>query len=212
MGALSPVAGLDDAFLLECLRTIHEPVLAELARRGTPFRGALYAGLMLTADGPRLLEFNARFGDPETQAILPRLDVPLAPLLLGAATGRLAETAAALGVDRPLLPVSDGAAVAVVLAAPGYPASPEAGAVVEGLDEAVACGALVFGAGLGRDDRGRLVTAGGRVVTVVGRGRGVGEAADAAYAAAERVRFAGRQLRSDIGRERPVLAGVGAAS
>jgi phosphoribosylamine--glycine ligase len=165
---------------------------------------------MLTAAGPRLLEFNARLGDPEAQAILPRLDVALAPLLLAAARGGLAEAAASQGIEDVLVPASSDAAVAVVLAAAGYPVAPEAGAPIEGIDEATSEGALVFGAGVARDAEGGLVTAGGRVVTVVGRGVDLDSAAATAYAASDRIHFAGRQLRRDIGREQAALAGAGA--
>ena len=108
MGAYSPAEDLDEADVARLVDTFHRPVLAELARRGSPFRGALFAGLMLTADGPRLLEFNVRFGDPETQAVLPRLDAPIGALMAAAARGRLAESAAELGIDSALLPVRPG--------------------------------------------------------------------------------------------------------
>jgi phosphoribosylamine--glycine ligase len=200
MGAYSPLEDMAVAQAAALLDAIHRPVLAEMARRGTPFRGFLYAGLMLTADGPRLLEFNARLGDPETQAILPRLAVPLAPLLAAAASGRLAETAPALGSGGSVLPVEPGARVAVSLAAAGYPDAPRAGDVIAGIEEARRAGALVFAAGVARSAGGELLTAGGRVLTVVGQGEDVAEAADAAYAAAEQVSFAGRVMRRDVGR------------
>lgn len=192
MGAFSPVPELPDA-ALEMLRgNVFEPVLAEMARRGTPFRGALFAGLMLTADGPRVLEFNCRFGDPETQALLPRLAEPITPLLVAAATETLA-------AERPPV-TAGGASVAVTLAAAGYPDSPRAGDVIEGIDGARAVGAHVFGAGVGTaGDRGYM-TAGGRVLTVVGLGGDVGEAAARAYEAAHRISFSGRVMREDIGR------------
>ncbi|HYI22387.1 MAG TPA: phosphoribosylamine--glycine ligase [Candidatus Limnocylindrales bacterium] len=192
MGAYSPVAELDAAGMAELRRTVFEPVLAEMATRGTPFRGALFCGLMLTADGPRVLEFNVRFGDPETQAILPRLATPLAPLLLAAARGRL-------DAQVPL-PTTDEAAVGVTLAAAGYPDAPRSGDTISGLAEACVAGALVFGAGVAAYERGGLVTAGGRVLTVVGRGRDVSEAASAAYAAVATIEFEGKVVRRDIGR------------
>ncbi|MBA2720083.1 MAG: phosphoribosylamine--glycine ligase, partial [Chloroflexi bacterium] len=136
MGAISPILDLPDEAADHVLEQFHLPVLAELARRGTPFWGALYAGLILTADGPRLLEFNARFGDPETQAIVPQLGGPLAPLLLAAARGALG------GAGRPA--VLPGGAVAIVLAAAGYPGTPRTGDAIEGIATAVANGALVF--------------------------------------------------------------------
>ena len=124
MGAYSPLPDLPDAAADALVDAFHRPILAELARRGTPFRGALYAGLMLTADGPVLLECNARFGDPETQAILPRLAAPLGPLLLAAARGSLAAARGALGLEGDRLPALPGATVAIVLAAAGYPDAP----------------------------------------------------------------------------------------
>ena len=171
------------------LDQFHRPVLAELARRGTPFRGALYAGLMLTDDGPRLLEFNARFGDPETQAILPRLAAPLGPVLLAAARGRLdAKTA---------IPTLPGATVGVVLASAGYPGTPSIGDEIAGLDDAGTEGTLVFHAATRLVD-GTWQTAGGRVVTVVGRGRDVEEARAAAERAADVITWPGVQRRHDI--------------
>ena len=210
MGAYSPVADLDEVACARLVMAVHEPALREMLRRGRPFRGALYAGLMLTAGGPRLLEFNARFGDPETQVILPRLTVPLAPLLLAAATDRLTRVAVALGLRGIVLPAELDAAVGVVLAAPGYPAAPETGDVIDGLDAARADGALVFEAGTARRPDGVPVTAGGRVVTVVGRGPELADAADAAYRAADRITFRGRQLRQDIGRA-PAGASIAAS-
>ncbi len=208
MGAYSPLPDLDDVTVAQIVSEFHIPTLAALAARGRPFRGALYAGLMLTAEGPRLLEYNVRFGDPEAQAILPRVTAPLAPLLLAAATDRLSAAAAALGIGDTLLPASPDAAVAVVLAAAGYPGKPVTGDPIAGIDAARARGALVFEAGTARRD-GSVVTAGGRVLTVVGQGTDLAAAATAAYAAAELVQFRGRQLRRDIG---PALGppGVGA--
>jgi phosphoribosylamine--glycine ligase len=208
MGAYSPIPDLGEDACRDLVARIHRPVLAAMAARGTPFRGALYAGLMLTADGPRLLEFNVRFGDPEAQVILPRLDVPLAPLLHAAATDRLSAAAAELGVAGPaagsgatgLLPVTSGAAVGVVLAAEGYPGAVASGDAIEGIAEARAAGALVFEAGTARRMDGTPETRGGRVLTVVGRGPDGASAAREAYRAAELVRFRGRQYRTDIGR------------
>jgi phosphoribosylamine--glycine ligase len=196
MGAFSPVPELDDAALARLRDTIFAPVLHEMSQRGTPFKGALFAGLMLTADGPRILEFNARFGDPETQAILPRLATPIAPVLLAAAAGSLAR------VDRlaTILPVTDDASVALTLAANGYPDAPRRGDAISGAGAARRSGALVFGAGVAADNGVGLVTAGGRVLTVVGRGRTLLAAAATAYEAAERIGFSGRQMRQDIGR------------
>ncbi|MDL2334718.1 MAG: phosphoribosylamine--glycine ligase [Chloroflexota bacterium] len=198
MGAYSPLPDLADTRLQEIVGQVFEPVLAHMASRGTPFRGALFAGLILTADGPRVLEFNVRLGDPETQAILPRLPGPLAPVLLAAATGSL------MGLP-PISTMADST-VALTLAAAGYPTAPRTGDEIRGIDDARAARALVFGAGVARDDQGVLVTAGGRVLTVVGRGSDLAEAADAAYEAAARIDFAGKIVRRDIGRVAAELA------
>jgi phosphoribosylamine--glycine ligase len=190
MGAYSPLTDLPDAATEEILDAFHRPVLAELARRGSPFRGALYAGLMLTDDGPRLLEFNARFGDPETQAILPRLASPLGPVLLAAARGALPT-----GLQLPTIP---GATVGIVLAAAGYPVTPVAGERVDGIDAAIASGALVFHAATRSADDGWR-TAGGRVLTVVGRGPDGAAARETAERAADLISWPGLQRRHDIG-------------
>jgi phosphoribosylamine---glycine ligase len=189
MGAISPLSDLPDDAAEEILDRFHRPVLAELARRGMPFTGALYAGLILTADGPRLLEFNARFGDPETQAILPRLGGPLGPVLLAAARGALR------GVAAPA--VLPGATVGIVLASPGYPGTAAIGDPIQGV-EAASTTSLVFHAATRRDGSGWR-TAGGRVFTVVGRGRDVTEARDAAERAADAIAWPGMQRRHDIG-------------
>jgi len=207
MGAYSPVPDLSDALAADLVATVHRPVLAELARRGKAFRGALYAGLMLTSDGPALLEFNARFGDPETQAILPRLAAPLGPLLLAAAEGRLAEAAAETGIAGRLLPARAGASVAVVLAAAGYPGTPRRGDRIEGMAEAAGRGALVFHAGTVRAADGSWLTNGGRVLAVVGQGPDLPAARAAAEHAADAVGWEGMQRRHDIA---AVLPGVNA--
>ncbi len=204
MGAYSPLADLPDDAADGLVARFHEPILAELARRGTPFRGALYAGLMLTADGPVLLECNARFGDPETQAILPRLAVPLGPLLLAAAQGRLRAAARPLELDGARLPALPWAAVAVVMAAAGYPDAPARGAVIDGLDAAPDDGddgSLVFHAGTARDPDGQYRVSGGRVLAVVGRAAHLADAHARAEAAADRISFDGMQRRHDIGLE-----------
>ncbi len=199
MGAYSPLPDLDDDAVAEIVRQFHVPTLAALAARGRPFRGALYAGLMLTDAGPRLLEYNVRLGDPEAQAILPRLAVPLAPLLLAAATDCLAAVAATLGIAGPVLPAKPGATVGIVLAADGYPASPVLGDPIGGIEAARSSGALVFEGGTRRT--GAVAeTAGGRVLTVVAGGDDLAMAAGAAHAAAACVTFRGRQMRGDIGR------------
>lgn len=199
MGACSPVPDLDDAAATVIVERFHRPVLAELARRGIAFRGALYAGLMLTAEGAYLLEFNVRFGDPEAQAVLPRLDAPLAALLLAAAEGRLADAADHVRLADGLVPARRQAAVALVLAAAGYPGTPLAGDEIRGIEDARAAGALVFHAGTRVGPGGRFVTAGGRVLSVVATGPDLAAARAAAYHAADRIDFAGRQLRRDIG-------------
>jgi phosphoribosylamine--glycine ligase len=191
MGAYSPLPDLSDADVDRILEAVHRPILAELARRGTPFRGFLYAGLMLTADGPALLECNARLGDPETQVILPRLAGALAPWLRAAARG-------SLPADAPTrLPVLPGAAVGIVLASEGYPEEPRKGDAIDGLDDAP--DALVFHAGIRRDPvGGGWLTNGGRVLTVVGRGGDLDEARARAERAADRIAFRGVQRRRDI--------------
>jgi phosphoribosylamine--glycine ligase len=199
MGAYSPLADLPDAAADEILDAFHRPVLAELARRGSPFRGALYAGLMLTDDGPRLLEFNARFGDPETQAILPRLASPLGPVLLAAARGALPT-----GLTVPTIP---GAAVGIVLAAAGYPGVPVAGEPIDGIEAASSSGALVFHAATRSADDGWR-TAGGRVLTVVGRGQDLAAARVTAEQVADRISWPGMQRRHDIGVAIPEPAGA----
>jgi phosphoribosylamine---glycine ligase len=188
MGAYSPVPGVGEAELEVLLETVHRPVLAELARRGTPFAGLLYAGLMLTDDGPRVLEFNCRFGDPETQSILPRLEGDLLEALAGAAVGAL-ETELTAG---------DNAAVTVVVAGGDYPERGDAGTTIEGIDEAEATGAHVFHAGTAR--RGdTLVTNGGRILNVTATGDDLPAAREAAYEAVDRISFAGMRFRGDIG-------------
>ena len=189
MGSVSPVPDIPDALADELVDAVHRPVIAEMARRGAPFQGVLYAGVMMTPDGPRVLEFNTRFGDPETQALLPRLEDDALDLLSSAASGALR--------DGPVR-VNDGAAVAVVLAAHGYPGTPRSGDVISGLDEAAAAGAEVYHAGTGWGEGGAIVTSGGRVLAVSARGDSVPDARARAYAAAELITFDGRQMRGDI--------------
>jgi len=188
MGAYSPVPRLSEAEVAELVETVHVPVLAELAQRGTPFLGVLYGGFMLTADGPRVLEFNCRFGDPETQSVLPLLESDLLGALAAAAHGDLR------GVE---LPVSDQAAVTIVLASRDYPERGDAGTPIEGIEDAEAAGALVFHAGTARHG-GRLVTNGGRVLNVTAPGGSLAEARDRAYDAAGRIAFDGMRFRRDI--------------
>jgi len=209
MGAYSPLPDLGDEMIPALVNAFHRPILAELARRGTPFRGALYAGLMLTEEGPVLLECNARFGDPETQALLPRLAVALGPLLLAASRGDLAGAAAALGLPDARLPALPGATVAVVLAAAGYPGTPRRGAVIHGLGAAGAGGALTFHAGTSVDPDGTVRTTGGRVLAVVGRGMDLADARARAERAAEAIEWDGVQRRHDIGVDPAVAVGAG---
>lgn len=190
MGAYAPLPWAPADLADELAASVLRPTVAELARRGTPFAGLLYAGLALTAAGPRVVEFNARFGDPETQVVLPLLSSPLAGLLSAAATGRLAE------VEPPRW--RDAAAVTVVVAAAGYPQAPRTGDAIEGLAEAAAVpGVEVLHAGTAHRGGG-LVTAGGRVLSVTAVRDTLPEARDSAYAAVSRIRLEGEQHRSDI--------------
>jgi len=198
MGAYAPVPDLPDAAVAAVVEAFHRPVLAALASRGTPFRGALYAGLMLTVDGPVLLEFNARFGDPEAQVLLPLPDAPLGPLLLAAARGRLGAAARDLGLDIPVVRMQEVAAVGIVLASAGYPEAPRSGDVIEGLQAAASSGALVFHAATRRDAGGTWRTSGGRALTVVGLGSDLAGARVVAERAADLVRFDGMRRRRDI--------------
>ena len=187
--ALLAVRALGESWVIEeLLETVHLPVLAELAKRGSPFTGLLYAGLMLTADGPRVLEFNCRFGDPETQAILPRIEGDLLGALLAAAQGDLSETE---------LAISDRAAVTVAVAAEHYPESNDSGTPIKGVEAAEAGGAVVFHAGTAVRD-GRLVTNGGRILNVTATADTLEEARARAYAACELVSFDGAHYRRDI--------------
>jgi phosphoribosylamine--glycine ligase len=187
MGSYSPVPGIDAERAWEIARLAHQPIVDMLRERGTPFHGVLYAGLMMTAAGPKVLEYNCRFGDPETQAVLPRLRSDLLELLEASTRpGGLA------GVEPEW---TDDWAVTVVLASRGYPESSSIGDVISGLDEVD--GAEVFHAATARED-GEFVTAGGRVLNVTGLGATAGEARDRAYAAVERIEFDGRQARTDI--------------
>jgi phosphoribosylamine--glycine ligase len=189
MGSYSPVPAIDSERAQEICQAVHQPVLDELARRGIPFQGVLYAGLMMTAGGPKVLEFNVRFGDPETQAILPRLRSDLL-VLLDAAT-------VPGGLRGAQLEWAPETAVTVVLASAGYPASSSSGDVISGLD-AVAQGVFVTHAGTARSGDGEIVTAGGRVVSVTALGADAAAARAAAYAAAEMIEFEGKQLRRDV--------------
>jgi phosphoribosylamine---glycine ligase len=193
MGAYSPVPGVDDALVDDVMRRFVEPTLAELRRRGIDYRGVLYAGLMLTPEGPKLVEYNVRFGDPEAQVVLPRLTSDLAQLLAAAAAGDLSHV--------PPPTAAADACVTVVLATEGYPAAPRTGDVVQGIAAAEAVGATVFCAGVARGETGDLVTSGGRVLAVTGTGTSVAAARDHAYQAASMISWQGRHNRSDIALE-----------
>ena len=190
MGAYTPLTWAPPDLVDEVQATVLQPTIDEMARRGAPFRGLLYVGLALTSRGVRVVEFNARFGDPETQPLLALLESPLSPLLLGAATGTLA--------DVPPPAFRPGAAVGVVLASAGYPESSSKGDVITGVDAAEALdGVHVIHAGTA-DAGGDLVTAGGRVLAVVGTGADVAAARQAAYAGVDEIAFDGAQHRTDI--------------
>jgi phosphoribosylamine--glycine ligase len=205
MGAYSPLPDLPDQAVNEVIRTVHRPILRELAERGTPFVGFLYAGLMLTDSGPVLLECNARLGDPETQVIMPRLAGALGPVLAAAAQRRL-------GSER-RIPVFPNAAVGIVLAAEGYPGTPERGAAIDGLDAAAAAGAVVFHGGSTGRPGGGYGTNGGRVLTVVGGATDLAAAREVAERAADLIEWDGMQRRHDIATSLPAApALVGAAS
>lgn len=189
MGAVSP-SPVPPAVAGAILQDIVRPTLAGLAREGREYRGVLYAGVMVTPQGPKLLEFNCRLGDPETQVIIPRLEDDLLPLLVGAATGDLAGVRAQWRHE---------ATVCVVMAAAGYPGAVRVGDVVQGIADALTVpGVVVFQAGTVIDE-GRLVTAGGRVLSVVGRGATVAAARAQAYQGVDRIHFAGMQVRRDVG-------------
>ncbi|KAA8996859.1 phosphoribosylamine--glycine ligase [Paenibacillus spiritus] len=209
MGTYSPLSHIDPAIIHEAVETIVKPTALALVSEGRPFTGVLFAGLMISPDGkPKTIEFNARFGDPETQVVLPRLRSDLLDIFLAATEGRLEEAE---------IEWSDEAAVCVVLASGGYPGAYPQGVPIEGLEDGEAAEAaraeaapaeaeaqigegrgLVFHAGTARDADGRLVTAGGRVLNVVGLGGSIAEARAAAYARAAKIRFAGKQNRTDI--------------
>jgi phosphoribosylamine---glycine ligase len=188
MGCYAPVNDFDPDLLACVKKCVLGPAVAGLRAEGRTYRGALYAGLMLTSAGPMALEFNCRFGDPETQVILPLLDLDLGELLLSCAKGRLS-------TER--IETRPGATVCVVLAAKGYPERPRAGDPIHGIDDAIQNGALIFHAGTANCD-GQLVTNGGRVLSVVGTGADLTAAAACAYTAADMIQFDGMQLRRDI--------------
>ncbi|HEX8388506.1 MAG TPA: phosphoribosylglycinamide synthetase C domain-containing protein, partial [Sphingomonas sp.] len=190
MGAYSPARVLTPELEARALREIVEPTLLAMRDAGTPFSGVLYAGLMLTAQGPKLIEYNARFGDPEAEAVLPRFQGDLLKLMLATAEGRLSEIG--------LAPFATDAAVTVVLAAQGYPGTPRSGGLIRGVEAAEATGALVFQAGT-RVDGDALVASGGRVLAVTALGPTVAAAQAAAYHAADLIDFQDGFHRRDIG-------------
>ena len=189
MGSYSPVPGIDNGHAKALARAVHQPIVDEMGRRGTPYHGVLYAGLMMTAAGPKVLEFNCRFGDPETQAVLPRLRSDLLDLL-----DRSTRTGGLAGVEPEW---SQDWAVTVVLASRGYPESSSRGDEIEGLRGIDSLDTEVFHAGTA-EDGGRVVTAGGRVLNVTGIGSSPAEARERAYDAAEKIQFDGKQMRRDI--------------
>lgn len=190
MGAYSPAPALTDTLAERAMAEIVEPVIAEMAARGTPYRGVLYAGLMLTAEGPRLIEINVRFGDPECQVLMLRAGSDILPVLRAAAEGDLSGVAVDWCAE---------AAITVVMAAEGYPGGPVTGAVIEGLEEAERLdGVTVFQAGT-REEDGRLVVSGGRVLNVSAVGTDLAEARAQAYVAVDLIRWPGAQVRRDIG-------------
>ena len=190
MGAYSPASILTPALEAQVMERIVRPTVRAMAEAGTPYSGVLYAGLMLTSEGPSLIEYNARFGDPECQVLMPRLESDLLALMLATAQGRLAEA--------PPPAFAPDVAVTVVMAANGYPGTPEKGGTIDRLDAAAAGGALVFHAGTARDGP-RLVASGGRVLAVTARGDSVAAARAAAYAAVDAIDFPSGFCRRDIG-------------
>ena len=192
MGAFAPSLLMDEALHDRIMAEIVTPVIDGMAAEGYPFHGFLYVGLMLTSDGPKVIEFNVRLGDPEAQVLLSRIDEPLLPLLVAGAAGQLRQTSCRLGPEK---------VVGVVIASRGYPDSSQSGCVITGIEEAERIpGVSVFHAGTAIHDR-KLVTAGGRVLTVVGRGSDFPEAIRRAYDGVSLISFDGMQYRRDIGRK-----------
>ena len=192
MGAFAPSPIFGDALQARVMKDVVEPVMKGMAAEGYPFAGFLYVGLMLTSDGPKVIEFNVRMGDPETQVVMPLIEEPLVPLLVAASDGVLTQRTCQIGSDK---------AVCVVIASRGYPESAESGRPIIGLDAAEGVpGVAVYHAGT-TEQGGQLVTAGGRVLTVVGRGADFPEAIARAYAGVLPIQFDGMQYRRDIGRK-----------
>ena len=190
MGAYSPLPWAPKNFVTEVTKSVLQPMIAEMNRRGTPFVGLLFAGLAITSRGVRVIEFNARFGDPETQVVLARLNSSLSELLFAAASGKLSSL--------PELQWKPESAVTVVMAAKGYPESPVSGAVISGIDQAQDQGSLVYHAGTKTNEAGELLVNGGRVLSVTALGSDLAVARTQAYAGVERIRFDGEHHRSDI--------------
>lgn len=191
MGAYSPLPWAPPTLVDEVLKAVARPTIAEMARRGTPFQGVLYCGLALTSAGVRVIEFNARFGDPETQSVLARLRTPLSMVLYATATGTLASL--------PPLEWSPESAVTVVIAAAGYPGAPRTGDPISGTESAEGeAGVHVLHAGTGLGDDGELVSAGGRVLSIVGVGDGLAAARERAYEGVDRIVLEGSHHRTDI--------------
>jgi phosphoribosylamine---glycine ligase len=191
MGVVSPAPRLTAALQARAIAEIIEPTLKAMAAAGTPYTGVLYAGLMLTADGPKLIEYNCRFGDPECQALMLRLDSDLLEILLACAEGRLAEVTTKWSAE---------AAVTIVYAAMGYPGTPITGTLIDNIDGAEALGVEVFHAGTRRNAAGKFVAAGGRVLAISALGADIGEARSLAYAAIRKIRWHGGFYRRDIGK------------
>ena len=189
MGAFGPIADVEQGLLDEIMRTIVEPTIRGMAERGMPYVGALYPGLMLTPDGPKVVEFNSRFGDPETQVVLPMLDGDLAEIMLACVNGSL---------EAGLVKQYEGACATVVMASPGYPSSYPKGLPITGLD-AVPDDVIVFHAGTKEED-GKIVTSGGRVLAVSARGEDLETAVAQAYAGVAKIKFENAHYRTDIGR------------
>lgn len=191
MGTHAPVPALSDVMAEQVCAGLIAPAVRALASEGLPYRGVVFAGLMLTDTGPKLVEFNARFGDPETQTLMLRLESDLLPYLMAAATGRLDEMAAPVWRDE--------AAICVVLAAGGYPSDPQRGAVITGADAELGTDTVVFHAGTARNETGALIAAGGRVLNVCARGGSVEIARERAYQALKQIHMPGGFYRRDIG-------------
>jgi phosphoribosylamine--glycine ligase len=198
MGSYTPLPWAPNDLAEEVTRTVLQPTIDEMAQRGTPFSGLLYAGLALTSNGVRVVEFNARFGDPETQPLLARLATPLGEVLYSAATGDLA--------SHPELEWGSGAAVAVVLASQGYPGTPITGGLITGLEAASRNGSMIIHAGTARDLQGNLISAGGRVLNVVGLGSDIEAARARAYESIGKIQLDGSFYRRDIAKAAARLA------